>query len=200
MNVPQEPPRNDFKWSKPSWYQGVHFRSRLEVRWAALFNKLRIRWEYEKRWFTVEPGLGYLPDFYLPDFDVFFEAKGFMDNVDEKKIKGLAKLLGINVVIGYGDYRAQMVYINSIEKQASVGEPDLRFQDEIVLMQCARSKCRRRFFRPKFFVDDVCPYCKETITNTKSAVKREFPCLHEFIPIKKKKSNSSRGKRKKKSY
>lgn len=196
MNESQEP-RNDFKWSKPSWYKGIHFRSRLEVKWASLFNKLKIKWEYEKQWFSVEPGLGYLPDFYLPDLGVFFEAKGFMDNNDMRKITGLARLLGVNVVVGYGDYRAQMVYVESMEKKASFAELDLRLHDEVLLMQCQRSKCKKRFFRPRFYIDDVCPHCGEKITNVTNAVRREFFCKDEYIPFKKKKKYS-RGKRKKK--
>lgn len=30
-----------------TWYNGCYFRSRLEARWAVLFDRLSIRWEYE---------------------------------------------------------------------------------------------------------------------------------------------------------
>lgn len=45
-------------------YAGCRFRSRLEARWAVLFNALRIRWEYEPQGFQTEAG-PYLPDFRL---------------------------------------------------------------------------------------------------------------------------------------
>ena len=44
----------------PTTYAGIHFRSRLEARWAAFFNELRWPWEYEPRDFS-----GWIPDFIL---------------------------------------------------------------------------------------------------------------------------------------
>jgi hypothetical protein len=44
----------------PTRYKGVQFRSRLEARWAAMFDLLEWRWEYEP--FDLE---GYIPDFAL---------------------------------------------------------------------------------------------------------------------------------------
>ena len=41
-------------------YQGIRFRSRLEAKWAAFFDQLRWRWEYEPRDFN-----GWIPDFAL---------------------------------------------------------------------------------------------------------------------------------------
>lgn len=42
----------------PTTYAGVNFRSRLEARWAALFDLAGIRWDYEP--FDLE---GWAPDF-----------------------------------------------------------------------------------------------------------------------------------------
>lgn len=57
-------------------YGGCRFRSRTEARWAVLFDYLGHRWEYEKEGFEL-PGVGkYLPDFWLPDLDVWIEVKG----------------------------------------------------------------------------------------------------------------------------
>jgi ribosomal protein L37E len=44
----------------PTRYKGVQFRSRLEARWAAMFDLLEWRWEYEP--IDLE---GYIPDFVL---------------------------------------------------------------------------------------------------------------------------------------
>jgi hypothetical protein len=44
----------------PTVYAGVQFRSRLEARWAAFFDLLGWKWEYEP--FDLE---GYIPDFLL---------------------------------------------------------------------------------------------------------------------------------------
>lgn len=51
----------------PTSYAGVTFRSRLEARWAIVFDRLGIRWEYEHEGFEGAYGECYLPDFWLPD-------------------------------------------------------------------------------------------------------------------------------------
>jgi hypothetical protein len=57
-------------------YQGYRFRSRLEARWAVFLTAVGLRWRYEVEGFTLaEAGLYYLPDFYLPDWDVYLEVK-----------------------------------------------------------------------------------------------------------------------------
>jgi hypothetical protein len=55
-------------------YNGYRFRSRTEARWAVFFDTLKIAYEYELEGYVVD-GICYLPDFYLPTFDVFAEIK-----------------------------------------------------------------------------------------------------------------------------
>lgn len=61
-------------------YNGYRFRSRLEARWAVLFDALGIRYQYEPEGYEVPfikgAPLRYLPDFYLPDYGIFAEVKG----------------------------------------------------------------------------------------------------------------------------
>lgn len=61
-------------------YNGYRFRSRLEARWAVLFDALGIEYEYEPEGFEILFGDGekimYLPDFYLPESGLFAEVKG----------------------------------------------------------------------------------------------------------------------------
>lgn len=73
-------------------YAGHKFRSRLEARWAVFFDHLGIPWEYEAQGFEwgpqtvfcdswtdgVRPIIGgkYLPDFWLPSIETWFEVKG----------------------------------------------------------------------------------------------------------------------------
>ena len=56
-------------------YHSCRFRSRLEARWAVFFDSLGIKWEYEKEGYDIG-GMRYLPDFYLPHLECFFEVKG----------------------------------------------------------------------------------------------------------------------------
>jgi hypothetical protein len=55
-------------------YAGCRFRSRLEARWAVFFDELAIPWEYEVQGFVVE-GTPYLPDFWLPYLNLYYEVK-----------------------------------------------------------------------------------------------------------------------------
>lgn len=56
-------------------YKGCNFRSRLEARWGVFFDHLGIRWDYEPEGFELGNGLRYLPDFWLPDFNLWVEIK-----------------------------------------------------------------------------------------------------------------------------
>jgi hypothetical protein len=57
-------------------------RSRLEARWGVFFDTLGIPWEYEKEGYILE-GTPYLPDFWLPEQDMFVEIKGQEPTGDE---------------------------------------------------------------------------------------------------------------------
>lgn len=68
-------------------YDYHRFRSRLEARWAVFFNTMKIEYRYEPQGFHLENRVGwldhmtkvltfnYLPDFYLPKFKCWCEAK-----------------------------------------------------------------------------------------------------------------------------
>lgn len=68
-----------------TFYKGCKFRSRLEARWAVFFDSLKIIWEYEKEGFVMTTGETYLPDFWLPQLDCFFEVKGAEPTDIERK-------------------------------------------------------------------------------------------------------------------
>jgi len=78
-------------------YRGCRFRSRLEARWAVVFDALGMSWEYEAQGYRctsrvslIDSGpWAYLPDFWLPTLKLYVEVKGsltpdehlrFMDN------------------------------------------------------------------------------------------------------------------------
>ena len=67
-------------------YKGCKFRSRLEARWAVFFDAMNVRWIYEPEGFRLPDGTMYLPDFYLPDHDIWVEVKGVANTKDENKI------------------------------------------------------------------------------------------------------------------
>tara|TARA_R110000868_G_scaffold76341_2_gene219609 strand:- start:981 stop:1682 length:702 start_codon:yes stop_codon:yes gene_type:complete len=87
-------------------YAGCHFRSRLEARWAVVFDHLGVKWEYEPEGFQWEAqtiirdtrtrfahegqlaGGKYLPDFLLPDLDAWFEVKGPKPTEEDYRLAG----------------------------------------------------------------------------------------------------------------
>lgn len=64
-------------------YAGCHFRSRLEARWAVVFDELGIEWQYEPEGFEGAFGGRYLPDFYLPHGSTWVEVKGSQEQFDK---------------------------------------------------------------------------------------------------------------------
>lgn len=57
-------------------YKGCWFRSRIEARWAVFLDAIDLEWEYEPEGFKLENGIWYLPDFYLPEKQLWLEIKG----------------------------------------------------------------------------------------------------------------------------
>jgi hypothetical protein len=66
-------------------YNGYHFRSRLEARWAVFFDSLNEPWEYEVEGFELESGR-YLPDFWLPRLGCWLEIKGQSPTKHEQQL------------------------------------------------------------------------------------------------------------------
>jgi len=81
-------------------YKGYRFRSRSEARWAVFFDVARIKWEYELEGYDVN-GKWYLPDFFLPDFHVFFEVKGTHE-YDDNTIQLFSELIERKVLVAIG--------------------------------------------------------------------------------------------------
>ena len=85
-------------------YRDYRFRSRLEARWAVFFDSVGIPYEYEPEGFEMSDGTKYLPDFYLPDSDDYFEVKGYMTEYDMHKIRKFMDESHKPVTIGYSDF------------------------------------------------------------------------------------------------
>lgn len=88
-------------------YNGYRFRSRLEARWAVFFDAARIAYEYEPEGFELIDGTKYLPDFYLPGFELYVEIKptGVRDKIKEweDKCRNFRSSTGKAILIKYGD-------------------------------------------------------------------------------------------------
>lgn len=89
--------------AKPTPYNGHHFRSRLEARWAVFYDELGIKWVYEPETFEFPDGTLYLPDFYLPGIGAYVEIKPAYPTPDEiRKAELLSRFGEVTVRIFYG--------------------------------------------------------------------------------------------------
>ena len=87
--------------SKSIVYKNVKFKSILEAQWAAFFDMMHIKWEYEQHKLPRGDGHYYVPDFYLPELDVFVEAKGARQRwrIDMEKVVRAASKSNTNIMI-----------------------------------------------------------------------------------------------------
>ena len=76
-------------------YKGCRFRSRLEARYAVFFDALGMEWHYEPEGFELEHYGRYLPDFYLPQIDMWAEVKAKPFDINERN-KAFALSSGTN--------------------------------------------------------------------------------------------------------
>ena len=100
----------DQRFVLPTRYKGVKFRSRREARWAVFFDTLGIQWLYEPEAYWLGE-MAYLPDFWLPQLNCFWEVKAGKD--DEEKMRRLVKLTGKAVYVHYGEIALNRAFFYS---------------------------------------------------------------------------------------
>lgn len=71
-------------------YNKKYFRSSWEANFAKWCDLSGIKWEYEPKTFDLG-NTTYTPDFYLPDFDLWIEVKGYWRADAKKKFKAFKK-------------------------------------------------------------------------------------------------------------
>ena len=137
-------------------------RSRLETRWARVFDKLGIEYYYEPEIYTLGC-IRYLPDFYLPQQNIYFEAKGVMTQTDAQKITALAEQTGRDIVVGYPNGTFQLIDMFPWEEYDAEGnKKELSrkawwvSKGESVLAKC--SKCHKWHFHNEVMTWD-CRIC-----------------------------------------
>lgn len=90
--------------AKPTVYKGIEFRSRLEARSAAAFDRRGWRWRYEPDTY-VAGRTGYIPDFRLANDageEFWIEVKSSLTQVDDDhKARQFARETRDEVLYGY---------------------------------------------------------------------------------------------------
>ena len=65
-----------------------HFvRSSMEANYARILRVQGQAYEYEKTFFRLSNGTRYVPDFYLPEHDLYIEVKGWLNDNNKEKYK-----------------------------------------------------------------------------------------------------------------
>ncbi len=71
--------------TKKLLYKNIYMRSSWEVAYAKYLDAKGIKWLYESKTFDLG-NTTYTPDFYLPEFNLYIEIKGYMRKVALNKI------------------------------------------------------------------------------------------------------------------
>ncbi|MGV3730348.1 MAG: hypothetical protein ACO1NN_06270 [Sphingopyxis sp.] len=112
----------------PTVYNGIQYRSRCEARWAVVFDELGWQHHYEIEGFHLKSG-SYLPDFFLPEHDAFFEVKGQTPTYLEKRLADeLAASTQRIVLISHGPPNPHR---DEWDRDLSVFYPAMDVDDEI---------------------------------------------------------------------
>lgn len=77
------------RFSIPTEYKGIRFRSKLEADWARFFDGQKIKWEYEPTGIYVGDQFT-LCDFHLPEVRQWFEVKGVWTEAESEKYLAFA--------------------------------------------------------------------------------------------------------------
>ena len=103
---------------------GHRFRSRLEARWAVAFTEAAIEWQYEPEGFDLGDAGFYLPDFWLPQVNMWAEVKPDRPSDSElAKCTALAKQSGKTCLLLIGPPSVNS-YWGILPKSISDDDPD----------------------------------------------------------------------------
>ncbi|HWH05639.1 MAG TPA: hypothetical protein VNT23_04295 [Gaiellaceae bacterium] len=84
----------------------AQFAHPVERELAAIFDELRIAWEYEPHTFVLERDAdgnvieAFTPDFYLPESDVYVECTTMRQKLTNRKNRKIRKLREQGVIVG----------------------------------------------------------------------------------------------------
>lgn len=123
-------------------YQGVAYRSRLEVLWRVFFDALDVPCAYEPQYFTLSNGDRYLPDFMLvkTPFTMCEIKPTTLEPEERAKCAMLSKKFNVFSIAGSPLYRFE---VELFQKGQQV---DRDFGNEIVF----RLKCKLGGVNPQY--------------------------------------------------
>ena len=92
-------PRADHFWLWSGYHRGIWMRClNSEGVFARELDSAGVKWVYEPEKFKLS-WCTYLPDFYLPEFDIWVEVKGWVDELSQRKIDSFRSETGKTLVV-----------------------------------------------------------------------------------------------------
>jgi len=80
-------PRGYFARYVDSQGRITKFRSTWEAAFARYLDNNYLKWAYEAHAWLLSDGSAYIPDFWVPSIDTYFEVKGWMSEESARKLK-----------------------------------------------------------------------------------------------------------------
>ena len=114
-----------FSKSRIVEYKGIKFLGNWELKFAQYLDNHNIKWERPKKMFNYifeNENHKYLPDFYLPDYNLYIEIKGYPTNKDFAKWEQCIE----NLDIYFGDDLYNLGIIDSYKDRYK--EVDSKFR------------------------------------------------------------------------
>ena len=91
----------------------IWLRSSFEVRVVQKLESLDIKWLYEPKSFDLGNHF-YHPDFYLPEYNLWWEVKGWLQDQDRKKLIRFSEM--------YSEEKIKIVFSDDIEKFEAISD------------------------------------------------------------------------------
>lgn len=95
---------NGFKFGIREDIGKYFFRSSWEANVARILNFYNIKWEYEPNRYKINEKETYTPDFYLPEYDLFLEVKGYWRDDAKRKFNSFLEKYDFKIKLVDGNF------------------------------------------------------------------------------------------------
>ena len=146
-------------------YNGYKFRSRLEARYAVMFDSMGLTWSYEPEGFILFDGTWYLPDFYIKEIDSYIEVKPYYEKDTHSKL--LEKW-------SISSYKRLIILDSTYMEYGSPDAINYTYEDSY----CIGCECKKKR-------NDFCDFIEKCFTKKENRIhfsKRE-PQISECFPF-----------------
>ncbi len=99
---------------RPIFYKGVKYDYRVQARWAVFFDTLGVDAAYKPEGFDGGRGVFFEPDFFIPDWNLYLEARDGPPRKDERDMcRRLSEVSGFDVLMVFledGEFRGMFFH------------------------------------------------------------------------------------------